>query len=303
MIPDSSPDSPLVSACIATYRRPVGLQRLLQSLEQQELAEPISVEIIVVDNDPPSAEAMVSAHAAVSRFSVHYLTQAEPNISLTRNAGVAAASGEFVWFVDDDEVARPDCLQELLWALEAHSADAVFGPVLPDFESAPPAWLQPLFDRAIHPTGSRSLAYRTGNTLVRRSTLQTVDGPFDPAFGLTGGEDTFFFRQLDNAGFVLIDSAEAIVTETVPAERASWPWLRARMQRQGQNWARQTVTLEGGRLRPGSAVMAGKAIAQVLGWAAAAAWRWRDRTERSRHLLRMWTNVGKLKGMAHRFDR
>lgn len=286
--------------CIATYRRPVGLRRLLDSLEEQAITQDATIEVIVVDNDPRSAESLVSGHAARSRFVVRYLEQPQPNISRTRNAAVAAARGEFIWFVDDDEIAEPTCVAQLLDAMHAHTADAVFGPVLPDFESPPPAWLTPLFDRAIHPTGHRSLAYRTGNTLVRASALQTVEGPFDARFGLTGGEDTFLFRQLEAAGFRLIDSAEAIVRETVPTDRANWPWLRARMQRQGQNWARQTVSLGGGWWRTPSLTMAAKAVLQVAGCAGAAGLSWRDRTSRGRYLMRMWTNIGKLQGLVDR---
>ena len=41
-----------VSICIATYRRPVGLVRLLGSLGRAKLPGGVGVEAIVVDNDP-----------------------------------------------------------------------------------------------------------------------------------------------------------------------------------------------------------------------------------------------------------
>ena len=292
--------TPLVSVCVATYRRPEGLTRLLDSLERQKLAQRVTVEIVVVDNDPPSAEQLVTTHAARSRYVVRYLEQPEPNISLTRNTGVNAARGELVWFVDDDEEAEPGCLQHLLDALEDHSADAVFGPVVPSFEAATPDWLKPLFERPIHPTGNTSTAYRTGNTLVRTAVLRSLEGPFDPAFGLSGGEDAMLFRQLEAAGCHLIDSSSAIVSEAVPQDRADWTWLRTRMRRQGRNWARLTRALDGGRVGLASLTMAGKAVAQVAAFAVAAGWRWSDRTKRSRHLLRVWTNIGKLEGLFHR---
>ena len=75
----------LISACIATYRRPEGLRKLLASIEELTLPDHVDLEIIVVDNDPPSAANLITDHAATSRFAVHALTQPEPNISLTRN--------------------------------------------------------------------------------------------------------------------------------------------------------------------------------------------------------------------------
>jgi len=120
----------LISVCVATYRRPDGLRELLESLEAQELDESVRLEILVVDNDPPSAETVVRDHGDRSRHLVRYFTQPEPNISLTRNVAVAAAEGDLVWFVDDDEIAEPQCGQRLLDAMRDFDADVVFGPVL-----------------------------------------------------------------------------------------------------------------------------------------------------------------------------
>ena len=119
---------PLVSVCIATYQRPTGLRNLLDSIEAQQLPADVDVELVVVDNDPPTAAQVVSDYAAKSRFAVQYLSQPEPNISLTRNAGVAAANGDLAWFVDDDEVAEPTCLARLVSTLQNFDADVVFGP-------------------------------------------------------------------------------------------------------------------------------------------------------------------------------
>jgi GT2 family glycosyltransferase len=54
---------PHVSICIATYRRPRGLARLLDSLERLKLPPDLVVETIVVDNDAEgSALSIRSAH-------------------------------------------------------------------------------------------------------------------------------------------------------------------------------------------------------------------------------------------------
>jgi hypothetical protein len=41
-----------VSVCVATYRRPAGLARLLASLGRMKLPAGLRVEILVVYNDP-----------------------------------------------------------------------------------------------------------------------------------------------------------------------------------------------------------------------------------------------------------
>jgi succinoglycan biosynthesis protein ExoM len=291
---------PLYSVCIATYQRPTGLLHLLASIEEQVLDPETDVEIIVVDNDPGTAEELVSQFAATSRFAVRYMTQPEPNISLTRNVAVHAAAGEFIWFVDDDEVAAPDCLQRLASALDEFDADGVFGPVIPSFENDLPEWIRTshAFNRPIGITGRVSEGYRTSNTLVRTRTLEQVDGPFDPGYGATGGSDSFLFRTLAKAGHSFIDSGDAFVTESIPASRATWSWMRGRVRRQGQNYARQTVSLSKGAFSRPVVAMLAKAFILIPASAMMSLIHLRDRSRRSRWILRLWSNVGKFEGVA-----
>ena len=291
---------PRYSICIATYKRPEGLSLLLESIEAQELDLDDSVEIIIVDNDPPSAQGLVAEFAAASRFPIRYLTQPEQNISTTRNLAVHEATGDYVWFVDDDEVAIPECLSRLGKAMSDFDADGVFGPVIPQFESKQPEWMESssLFNRAIGVTGRRSEVYRTSNTLVKRELLLTIPGPFDPNFGISGGSDSLLFRQLANNGAFFIDSSDAIVYEDVPDSRADWYWMKTRMRRQGQNYTRQIVMTNGGVVNTSVAWMLAKAAVQipgsVLGWAVS-----RDSEARKREFqLRLWSNIGKFEGLA-----
>ncbi len=52
---------------------------------------------------------------------------------------------------------------------------------------------------------------------------------FDPAFALTGGGDTAFFRALHASGARIVYAPRAVVTETVPPERATL-WYRLRLE-------------------------------------------------------------------------
>ncbi len=287
----------LVTICIATYKRPAGLAALLASIDCQRLAESVDVEIVVVDNAPPTAQPVVEEFEASSGLPARYLQQPLRNIAITRNAGVAAASGAFIWFVDDDEVAEPNCLQGLLDAADQFNADVVYGPVIPSFEGPIADWLKPLHHRPIHRTGTISTARRTGNTLVRSGILAGIEGPFDEAFGLTGGEDSMMFRQLEARGLTLIDCEDAIAVETVPTERSTWKWIKDRRRRLGQIYGRQTVKLEGSLLHKQVALVSVKAAAQVFVWGIAALGTRNNRTTRSQYLLRMWTNLGKLEGI------
>ena len=291
---------PRCTACIATYRRPEGLRRLLNSIEAQELDRSVDLDVIVVDNDPETARAVVEDFEQTGRFPIRYLTQPEPNISVTRNVAVEAATGELLWFVDDDEVASPGCLQRLVDALERFDASGVFGPVLPEFEGDPPEWVRrsSAYNRPIGVTGRTSISYRTSNTLVRADVLGEMEGPFDPDFGVSGGSDSLLFRALAERGHRFIDSGDASVTELVPEARANWSWMRTRFRRQGQNYARQIVVLSGGIANPRVVAMLLKAAIQIPPMLGLAAIRWHRRHDRNEALLRLWSNVGKYEGVA-----
>src|SRR5262245_31719149 len=117
----------LVSACVATYRRPGLLDRLLAGLQAQALPPGVALEVVLVDNDATASAEAVARRWQAAGLDLRYETQPEPNISLTRNRTVAEARGDWLAFVDDDEVPAPDWLAQLLAAAEAHRADVVFG--------------------------------------------------------------------------------------------------------------------------------------------------------------------------------
>ncbi|TFG60983.1 MAG: glycosyltransferase family 2 protein [Deltaproteobacteria bacterium] len=99
----------LFSACVCTYRRPDLLGKLLDSLEAQVLPEEVDLEVVVVDNDPGRSGApIVRRFTDTGRTRFSYFVQPVKNISLTRNVSVRNASGEYLLFIDDDEVAPPN---------------------------------------------------------------------------------------------------------------------------------------------------------------------------------------------------
>ena len=84
----------ICSICINTYKRPGLLDKLLHSLNDQQLNGNISVEIVVVDNDPlESGKKIVEKVTPTIKIPIRYFTQSIKNISITRNKAVAEAKG------------------------------------------------------------------------------------------------------------------------------------------------------------------------------------------------------------------
>lgn len=285
------------SVCIATFRRPEGLEKLLESLEAQILRDGDELEVIVVDNDPPSAAPIIEEFRQSSKHLVLGGEQAAPNISLTRNASVALATGDWVWFVDDDEWAEPDCLEELVTAIEATGADVAFGDVRPEFESAVPDWMasSTIFSRRTPTDFAESRADRTGNTLVRRSILATQAGPFAEELGRSGGEDSDLFDRVRTEGYKLVETSKAVTWESIPDDRADWDWMVQRSRRLGRLYSERVVRSAGGAVSdPGVLTMFGKAAVQVVAYGAASIVSWPKLEARKRHQQKFHLNVGKL---------
>jgi succinoglycan biosynthesis protein ExoM len=216
-----------VSICIASYRRPHGLLRLLRSLARLDPASP-RYEIIVADNDADGSGDAAVHQARAEGIAVHYVIEPARGIAQARNRSVAPARGRYIAFIDDDEEPDPRWLLELVGEVERHGADGAIGPVLPRFHDRAPRWLIDggFFERPRWPTGTvlDRRGFRTGNALIRRAQLTALRGPFDERFALTGGEDTDLFTRLVANGSRIISVDSAVVWEHLPPNRATASW-------------------------------------------------------------------------------
>jgi succinoglycan biosynthesis protein ExoM len=294
-----SPDQSTVTLCIATYRRPDRLAALLQDLSRQSR---LPDEVVVVDNDATaSARGVVEERQRFGApYPIRYAVQPKQNISMTRNATVELASGEWLAFIDDDERAPPHWLAQLMEAAERYGADGILGPVDPVVPPSAPDWIRRghfyEFPRMASGTQVPPNRLRFGNVLVRAQWLRGVGQPFDPELGLTGGEDGDLLSRLVQRGARIVWCDEAIVREPVEPSRLSLRWLLRRALTGGQNFARHTLAGRYGRLSILKRVgFFGRALAQAVAAAVMALVTWPlGRHHAARWLAALWANFGKL---------
>ena len=125
----------------------------------------------------------------------------------------------------------------------AQGCAAVTGPTPPTFEGDPSAWVvaSGAFDSWEAADGAQVRRADTGNLLLDLAVVEGLGLRFDPRYGLTGGEDSLFTRQLTRAGGVIRLAAGAVVTKRVPAARARRIWVLERSLRSGSSWARVRI--------------------------------------------------------------
>ena len=235
-----------VAVCIPTYRRPEQLAALLASLVEHARDE---AHVIVVDNDPAgSAERIVRPYMDFLPGLI-FEVETEPGISAARNRLVSLARSldvEYVAFLDDDQIATPNWLSNLVATAKAHCADAVAGPIVPVYPDVVPRWIVTggFFERPRYTTGTRIRATGVGNVMLKLDALAELEGPFERRFGLTGGEDAHALEQLRRRGIDVIWCDEAVVHEAVAPARAKVSWLLRRALRSGATYSASLTLLD-----------------------------------------------------------
>lgn len=104
-------DRPLVSVVIPVYQASTVLERSLASVDAQTLHD---LEIVVVDDGSEDGSAEIArSFSHDAHHSVTVLARSHGGRALARQAGVDAARGELIGFVDADDAAAPALFAEL----------------------------------------------------------------------------------------------------------------------------------------------------------------------------------------------
>jgi hypothetical protein len=96
-------------------------------------------------------------------------------------------------------------------------------------------------------TGTTVKTVATNNLLLDLRAVRRVGLAFDPELGLSGGEDTLFTSALTAAGGRIVWCAEAVVSDVVPADRLTRPYLLSRTAGLANASARVALRLARGR--------------------------------------------------------
>ena len=234
-----SPADLRVAICIATFRRQEGLSALLRTIAQltfRKVSAP-RLHVVVVDNDNFASGESV-CRAISLPWPVKYVVEPRRGITYARNRAIAEArDSDFIAFIDDDEVPSAHWLDELLWAQSRFSADVVSGSVSPNFTPEVAGWLRSggFFDARVSVTGTQRQTCACNNVLISAEVFKHTP-QFDNAFALSGAEDTDFFLRLSRAGYKIVWSQEALVSELISSQRANVAWLLRREYQTGNGW-------------------------------------------------------------------
>lgn len=116
---------PLVSVVIPHYAQLELFTLTLRSVVAQDYP---NIEIVVVDDGTPDEEVVRELSALLAEpwgWPITFIRQENGYLGAARNAGVAAAQGQWVAFVDDDDILEPEYVSTLMTAARCTGASAV----------------------------------------------------------------------------------------------------------------------------------------------------------------------------------
>ncbi len=169
-----------------------------------------------------------------------------PGLSGARNCGVRAAKGAVVAFLDDDAFADRAWLEHLTAPLVDPLVAGVGGWIVPQWESAQPAWLAESFLWTLGcsyrglPESGATIRNPIGANMALRRDVVVAAGGFASQIGRIGAtplgcEETELcirYRQ-GHEGHSFVLSREALVHHLVPASRASLRYVLRRCWAEG----------------------------------------------------------------------
>ena len=203
-LPPKLNPAPKASVIVPAYNAASTLGECVASL--RTLNYP-NYETIVVDDGSSDSTAQIAEQAGVQTIRLEHR-----GLAAARNAGVEAASGEIIAFIDADARADRDWLYHLVETITRREAAAASGPnFAPTSASTRAAAMAaaPGLPREVR-AGDADLAQLCGCNMALSKAALTKIGGFDPAF-TTAGDDVDLSWRLTASGGTLAYAPGAVV--------------------------------------------------------------------------------------------
>ena len=204
-LPPALPRYPRVSVVVCAYNADRTMDQCLKSLEHLNYPD---YEVIVVNDGSTDRTLAISESYPYCKI----ISQVNKGLSVARNVGAEAATGEIVAYTDSDCVADPDWLTYLVAKMEYGGLMAVGGPNFPPPEDdLIPAAVAVSPGGPTHVLVSDEVAEHIAgcNMAFRRDVLLNLGG-FDPVYR-AAGDDVDICWRFQNAGYTIGFAPAAVV--------------------------------------------------------------------------------------------
>ncbi|MCE9642889.1 MAG: glycosyltransferase [Candidatus Andersenbacteria bacterium] len=201
--------NPLVSVVIPVYNAEHFLEQAIESILAQDYAP---LEIIAVNDGSTDASAdILRTYAEYIRI----IDQKNSGVASARNKGFAAARGEYISFLDNDDIFLPRKISAQVEYLEKHPDIHMCVPLCEGFLEngvQKPGWVRDGFLDVMHRNLSPSA------WLIRKQLFSYV-GAFDPQYSIAS--DTDWVARVLKAGYEIGTVEQLLWKKRVHQKNAS----------------------------------------------------------------------------------
>jgi glycosyltransferase involved in cell wall biosynthesis len=224
----------ILSIIICTRDRNELLKKCLNSLVTKSINKNL-YEVQVIDN-LPSTECQTLVNSFKNRIpNLHYYIEEEIGLSNARNCGLKKAKSKYVAYIDDDALADPHWVSEILKFIKQHKDVAAFGGPYYSYSDEPiPDWYPE--NVLNYDLGNKTKKINIGkewlngtNMIFKKDLLLKYHG-FNNKLGMRGkslgyGEETELLLRLKKDNIPVYYSPDIKVKHHLPKRKISLFWL------------------------------------------------------------------------------
>lgn len=115
--------SPKVSVVIPVYNTEAYVEEAVRSIMNQMLRD---IEIIIIDDGSTDNSLSVIKKLAIEDSRIQYFSQINQGQSVARNAGIDKATGEYIYFMDSDDILEEEAFELCYNKCTAENLDFIF---------------------------------------------------------------------------------------------------------------------------------------------------------------------------------
>ena len=236
---------PFVSIVIPTYNRAAMLGITLESFLLQDYP-PDRYEILVVDNNSSDNTLdVVKAWQQKTTRALHYLFEKRQGVHYARNTAAHQTQGELLYYTDDDMIADPRMLREIVVPfMQDPQVASASGKILPHWEKTPPAWVNKLLNNyllSLNDMGDGLVispedpgVFSCHQAMRRDAFFQTAGfHPENTAGEWIGDGETGLNQRLKRLGWKFAYHGKSVTHHMIPPARMTQEYLNKRLANQG----------------------------------------------------------------------
>ncbi len=235
---------PFITVIIPSYNRAGMIGKTLESFVNQSYPKD-KYEIIVADNNSQdNTKDVVKRLQADCDVKVTYLFEQRQGVHYARNSAAKLASGEILYYTDDDMVADRELLMEIARCFTDDKVGSATGRVLPQWESEPPEWIRRLCQNAylsLHDRGvgffisDEDFGVYSCHMAIRKNVFFECGGfnPENTAGEWIGDGETGLNIKVKEKGYKFAYNGKSVIYHMIPSERMTQEYLNRRLANQG----------------------------------------------------------------------